>query len=83
MTRQGASRVALSMPSGLSHGRNLSEMGRKTKLQKQLEESIRLARKGMLPQQLHSRDALGRKLKDLDADMPTSLDDPDEIHRDG
>lgn len=51
----------------------------KSELQKQLEKSIKLAKKNALPAQL-KRDALGRKLiaQDIGAG-PNSLDDPDEI----
>lgn len=55
-------------------------MGRKkSELQRKLEESIKLARRGMLPSQQPKEDSLGRKLRDLEADMPTSLDDPDDL----
>lgn len=56
----------------------LSDMGRKSDLQRKLEESIKLARQSMLPAQI-KRDALGRKLAALDRDGPTALDDPDTL----
>lgn len=51
---------------------------RKSQLQKQLELSIKLAQERMLPSQLR-RDSLGRRLRDVDADIPTSLDDPGDL----
>lgn len=68
--------VPLSRTSYLS---DMRERRRKSKLQRQLEESIKLARKGMLPQQLQAQDSLGRKLKDIDGPIRDSLQDPDEL----
>lgn len=49
---------------------------KKSKLQRQLEESVRLAKLRQLPVQ---KDALGRRLEKLEHDGPTALDDPDTL----
>lgn len=51
---------------------------RKSQLQKDLEASIKLAQERMLPSQL-KRDALDRDLREVDKDVPTALDDPDDL----
>lgn len=56
----------------------LSDVPKKSELQRQLEKSIKLAKKNALPSQLR-RDALGRKLQEQDRKGPTALDDPDKI----
>lgn len=55
-------------------------MGRKkSKLLRELEESIKLARAGKIPK----RDSLGNRLRAQDgADVPDSLADPDELEED-
>src|SRR2546430_1614390 len=58
----------------------LSDMAKKSKLRTDLERSIKLAQKRMLPAQI-KHDSLGRDLAKLDQDGPTSLDDPDEIRK--
>lgn len=49
---------------------------KKSKLQRQLEESLRLAKLRQLPVQ---KDALGRRLEEMDRTGPTALDDPDTL----
>ena len=55
-------------------------MARKSDLQRKLEESIKLAKERLLPSQV-KQDSLGRKLKDMDKDLPTALDDPNDLPR--
>lgn len=56
-------------------------MAKKTDMQRQLEESIRLAKERALPSQI-KQDALGRRLRNADKDdRPTALDDPDTLPR--
>jgi len=46
-------------------------------MERDLEQSIKLAKEGLLPAQL---DSLGRRLRDQDDPPgPTSLDDPDDL----